>query len=147
MKKRTDNLPKMQVVRNYPPNFTEISKTFNIRGRAVVFTYGQTIYNPHGGAIADHLEVHESVHGRQQGDDPKAWWYRYLREPKFRIEQEVEAYAYQYAFVRDQEWGDETLQVFLEAISSDLSSPIYGKVVTFQEAEQMIKKESHNIKF
>ena len=147
MKKRTDNLPQMSVVKNYPPNFTIISRTFNIRGKAVVFTYGQTIYNPQGGAIADHLEVHESVHGRQQGDDPKSWWDRYLREPKFRLEQEVEAYAYQYAFVKHQEWGDKTEQNFLQAIASDLSSPIYGKVVTYQDAEDMIKKEARGIEF
>jgi len=70
------NKPKMTIEESLPPNYEEIIKVIpTVKDTEnVIFTYGAVIYNPDKGHIPDHLMVHESVHTRQQGDDPKHWW-------------------------------------------------------------------------
>ena len=61
--------------------------------RGTVYSFADTIFNPDGIDIPDHLIVHESVHGEQQKHDElvaKFWWERYLADPQFRVEQEIE---------------------------------------------------------
>ena len=82
----------MKIIRDYPPNIEAIRAEFELNPR-VVFTYGETIYNPGGGKITDDLMVHEETHAKQQGDDPGAWWDRYLVDVDFRLNQEVEYLA------------------------------------------------------
>ena len=38
-----------------PPNYEKIASVFDVKGKPLVFTYGDTIYNPGGGRIPDHL--------------------------------------------------------------------------------------------
>ena len=66
----------------YPPNYEEIKKAFNLV-KGVVFTYGNTIYNPDNIKINKLLLEHEKVHIRQQGTNPEEWWKRYLIDKDF----------------------------------------------------------------
>ncbi len=56
----------MKIVNSYPPNIDKIDKKFNVKDKPAVFTYGDTLFNPKGGEISKHLEVHEETHSRQQ---------------------------------------------------------------------------------
>ena len=67
--------------------------------QTTIFTYGDTIYNPGDNELPDHLIEHEDTHSKQQGDDPDAWWLRYVNDPYFRLQQEIEAYVNQYKFI------------------------------------------------
>ena len=128
----------MKTSPDLPPNYETIAKTFNLTGREVVFTYGPVIYNVHS-EVPEHLEVHERVHMRQQYD-PEAWWAQYLIDPKFRYEQELEAYRAQYQFIKKQ--GDRGITfLFLRKLAQDFSSPIYGSIVTFRDALNAISAE------
>jgi len=40
----------MKVVQDYPPNIEKIRAAFKLH-RGVIFTYGDTIFAPHGGVI------------------------------------------------------------------------------------------------
>src|SRR5258708_14781803 len=80
---------------DFPPNYDQISKTFKLH-KNVVFTYGQTLYNPDRIPIPDPLKIHEGTHTIQQGKDPALWWERYLIDSEFRLKQEAEAYGYKY---------------------------------------------------
>lgn len=129
----------MKIVFDYPPNIEEIQKTFDIKGRnTIVFTYGDTIYNPGKGHISEDLMIHESTHSKQQGDDPGGWWMRYLEDRLFRLEQEAEAYQLQYnAFIL--RYKDRNKRaVFLHKISCDLSSRIYGNIIGYEKAKKLI---------
>ena len=134
----------MKVSNELPPNYKDIIKVLpEVEGnKRVVFTYGDTIYNPGGGNIPDHLMAHEEVHVKQQRKiftTPKKWWKRYLKDKRFRFTQEIEAYRTQYKFVKRTNNNREEVNRFLARIAMDLSSPVYGSIVTTTEAIDLIK--------
>jgi hypothetical protein len=90
----------MVIVTDFPPNIAKITAVFPRLPETVCFTYGDKIYFPNGTELAGDLMAHEEVHKKQQGNNPEAWWDRYLIDKAFRQEQEVEAYAVQYLFVK-----------------------------------------------
>ena len=108
----------------------------------VVFTYGDTIYNPSGKDVPSYLIAHESVHAIQQGDDPEGWWERYLHDAYFRLEQEAEAYAAQFAFICDSVKDRNRRNLVLIDIASSLSGPTYGSMIGHTAASRMIKERS-----
>jgi hypothetical protein len=88
----------MKIVKEHPPNFADISRILHPPPTAV-FPYGDTIYAPQGGDIPADILFHETIHQKQQGDNPEKWWAHYLYDKDFRYQQELEAYAKQYHFV------------------------------------------------
>lgn len=134
----------MQIVYGkFPPNYGAITEVFNIKGKTnIVFTYGDTLYVPGGSAIDidKHLLRHEETHTRQQAAmGVEAWWDRYLADPGFRFTQELEAYRNQYRSMA-------TLPLkrrigYLDHISTDLSGPMYGHLLSKEEAKAEITKD------
>jgi hypothetical protein len=133
----------MKIVFEYPPNIEDIKKKFVLRP-TVIFTYGDTIYNPGRGIITKDLMVHEETHQRQQGIDPAGWWMLYLNDPQFRLSQEVEAYQNQYQYFIKYNHGRNEIFLFVLKIARDLSSSLYGNVVEYHEAVKLIKNEKTN---
>lgn len=118
----------MRVIKAYPPNFRQLAAAFPVRGRRdVIFTYGDTIYNPGGINISDWLMAHERVHARQQGERPDTWWTQYVAFKPFRLEQEVEAHR-----AEARAGGD------VEYAARRLSSPLYGGLITLDEARKLL---------
>lgn len=132
----------MKIVKAVPPNYFDICKVFNIFGKnRIVFTYGDTIYAPNkGGAISDNVKVHEKTHQKQQGDDPKGWWDRYLVDTQFRLDQELEAYRKQYRFFISKNHNINDQFRFLDIIAGDLSGEMYGNIISFEEARELLKR-------
>ena len=130
----------MKIVKAYPPNYEEICNAIpGVRGNeGIVFTYGDTVYSPSTTDLVDHLHQHESVHVNQQkqmGRDE--WWSKYLADPAFRLQQELQAYRVQYKVVfKKQNWRN--TEELLTSISKDLSSAMYGNILTYQEARTLI---------
>ena len=133
---------KMKIVYFYPPNIKEISEKFKLR-KTVVFTYGNIIYNPGRGKITDDLKVHESTHMRQQAKGPwygpELWWKEYLKNPAFRLDQEVEAYRNQLIYFKSKNHDVRKVLAFKDKLARDLSSEIYGNLVHYQTADRLIK--------
>lgn len=127
----------MDIKHEYPPNIEEIRETLKPDNDAV-FTYGNVIYNPSGAVIGKHLLVHETIHSKQQGEDPAKWWECYLKDPQFRLEQEVEAYVSQYKFVRLTA-SSKYAESFLEEIVEYLSGKMYGNIITAPKAKTLIR--------
>jgi hypothetical protein len=132
----------MEIIHDFPPNFDEIEKVFGSIPITVVFTYGSKIYAPGHGDISENLMVHEQIHEAQQAEagGPESWWKRYLEDPIFRLDQEVEAYHAQYRHYARIERDRNKRIRFLSQISIDLSSTIYGGIVGYRQAMQMIKR-------
>jgi len=132
------------IVKAYPPNIADIKKTFpvleNIKG--VVYTYGSILFNPDDGGIDSALMAHETVHMIQQGtenDKIKEWWNKYLAEPEFRLDQELQAYQVQYRTYCNNHKDRNSQYKFLNRIASDLSSDQYGNIIAKSEAIKRIK--------
>lgn len=123
----------MKITVGYPPNIEAIKKKFKIHD-GVVFTYGDTLYSPKGFSISPELFQHEAIHTKQQGDDPKGWWDRYLVDDKFRLEQELEAYRKQYRALKAKTKDRNYLFNYAKKLASDMSSALYGNIIGFIDA-------------
>lgn len=130
----------MKIVKDYPPNFKEIDAAFGIRKTpGVVFTYGDTIYSPHHTMLPNDLVAHEEVHERQQADmgGPELWWERYLVDPQFRLDQEVEAYRTQLGYAKVH-YNRARKRDLMRHVVKTLTSSIYGNIITKAEAERLL---------
>lgn len=127
----------MQILKQLPPNIAEITKKFDLSGLHPVFTYGNTLYNPTGGHISDDLMAHEETHSRQQAVmGVENWWALYLKSAEFRLQQETEAYRVQYQAVKS--WNRDARREFLNDISKNLASKLYGNIVNKKQAKDLI---------
>lgn len=130
----------MKIVYKKPPVWDEVVKKFDIEGQLVIFAYGDKIYNPFDAIIPDDLMVHEETHMRQQEKfgNVKEWWKKYLDDSKFRLYQELEAYQNQYKYAK-KNYSRQMTKALLKKISKDLSSSVYGNIISFAEAKNLIK--------
>lgn len=144
----------MKVVVGFPPNYDIISAALQPEAHAI-FCYGDTIYNPSDRKLSPDVEFHESIHARQQGDSPDAWYARYLTDPMFRLEQEIEAYGEQYHYARTHIEAEafkaevegkvlvagkkKLLGWALTSMAKALSGPSYGNLLTLPQAESRIR--------
>ena len=129
----------------FPPNYKEILAAFpSIAGAPVIFAYGDILYNPTGAEISLDLYAHEETHERQQKayrGGVVQWWKEYISNPDFRLEQEVEAYRNQYKFILVDSAHQRSRQVrksMLHKFCTDLSSAMYGKLITYELAHKLI---------
>lgn len=128
----------MKIVKGFPPNYKKIKEKFN-PPYGVVFTYGDTLYVPFEENISIDLAAHEQVHMEQQ-KNPEEWWKKYFEDENFRTEQELQAYQVQYKTFCKQIKAKKERKKFLNRIASDLSGPIYGNCVSFEEAIEKIQQ-------
>ena len=130
----------MKIINKKPPVWDEVVKRFDIEGQAVIFAYGDKIYNPFNAIIPDDLIVHEETHMHQQEKfgDIKKWWIKYLDDSEFRLSQELEAYRIQYKYSKEN-YSRQMRKALLKRIAKDLSSPVYGNIISFDKAKDLIK--------
>jgi hypothetical protein len=143
----------MKIKNEMPPMWNSLAQAFKINPMHAIFTYGDTIYNPSGidlDARPD-LIAHEEVHEKQQTADgmtPELWWGKFLRDPKFRMEQEAAGYAAQYAFIcnhpdkRHRASGREQRFKVRWQLAGSLAGPLYNHCIGHNDAEALIKKLS-----
>lgn len=141
-----DEKQKMKIVIGYPPNHREIKKRFNLTQKGVIFTYGNFIFNPDNWDIPYHLLKHEATHARQQAafGNVDEWWDKYMADDEFRLDMEIEAYYYQYQYFCKNKKDPMKRQIFLQKIAHDLSSSIYGNIISFEDAMSIIPKGKTN---
>ena len=125
---------------DFPPNIEEIKKHFPLTGEEV-FTFGKIIYNPANKLLTEDLIAHEAVHIAQQEGKAEKWWKLYLEDKVFRASQEIPAFQVQYRVAKGVIKDRNRLFKYLEQIAKNLSSEVYGKVMTFNEATEAIKAE------
>lgn len=129
----------MKIIEDFPPNILDIKSIFPITGKEI-FSWGDKIYNPSGVKISLELRAHEEVHSRQQGDDVQSWWDQYLIDDEFRFEQELLAHQVEFAVYSRHQPNRNLRRIYLRETAKRLSSPMYGSIVTFVKAKQLIKK-------
>lgn len=132
----------VKIVQKYPPNYKAICKAIpGVKDNPnIIFTYGDTVYSPSTDDLPDHLRQHEATHVSQQTQMGKdEWWDEYLKNPEFRLKQELQAYRAQYkVVVKKRDWR--YTEAILKAISTDLSGAMYGNILTYPEARKMITR-------
>lgn len=136
----------MKILNEFPPNYEDIKKTFpEMEVMKPVFCYEDNIYNPFNVRITPDLQVHEEVHSKQQGFNPADWWQRYLNDKEFRTDQEIMAYGTQLFFVSQSDIPKKRLEEYANSLAEQLSSGLYGSVLSFGEAKSKIKRACKNL--
>lgn len=136
----------MKITIGKPPIWDNACVAFQINPSSVLFTYGDTIYNPGDAQITDDLMIHEQVHAKQQkhnDEDAALWWGKYLRDPEFRISQEVEAYAEQYKFLCRKIQNKQQRFELVKRMAEIMSGPLYGNCISFGSALFKIKEKAN----
>lgn len=130
----------MKELREYPPNYAELARTFPLEGNKPLFAFGNTLYNPHGIEIPEDVWQHEYVHKQQQRDFSisELWWTRYMLDRDFRFTQEAEAFGAQYQFVKRN--MPKAAKEALFDFADQLSGPLYQLGITHQEAQEAIRR-------
>ena len=131
---------KMNFSDQLPPIYDRCVEKFGVSfDDGIIFAYGDTIYSKN--VPPEDLCVHEAVHLKQQEDfgGPEKWWDKYLEDDKFRLAQEVEAYRAQYAYLKKIIKDRNILFKAMDGIARDLSSSIYGKIVSYWDAIELLK--------
>lgn len=137
----------MQEIKDYPPNWNVISLAFPLAPQfKAVFPYGDKMYNPFNEIIYPDIELHETIHSKQQGNDPEGWWFRYIQDTDFRREQEIQAYGAQYRFLLDNIPNTRATDTLLDELAGSLSSELYGKLLSFGEARSKIRNYAKKLK-
>lgn len=137
----------MKISNDNPPNGIreEAEAAFNLKGKHPIFTYGDTIYNPHQGGIDPPLMKHEETHMYQQGSHPggpDGWWKQYFEDEDFRFIMELEAYRNQWDAIRTHHNDGNVRIRELHRISVDLGSGMYGAPLPLGLCMKLIKREA-----
>lgn len=130
-----------------PPNWLQITERFPLikkRSMDVVFTYYPHIYIPGGRELTPDVRIHEYVHLDQQKElGVEQWWEQYLNDDDFRLEQELQAYGTQLAMFK--EIPNKVFEYHKDRLARDLSSEVYGNIISFGEAVSKIRRIAKSI--
>jgi hypothetical protein len=136
----------MRVVNALPPMFDVIDAVFHVRGKPVMFAWGDIIYAPmQQGELPKSLLAHEQVHGDRQLAAPggvEGWWRRYLDEPAFRLNEEVLAHRAELAHLLTKAKGPSMRAHVLSRTAARLAAPLYGSLITVAEAKRALTAAS-----
>lgn len=136
----------MRVVQAEPPLIEEIDAAFKVRGKPVLFAWGDTIFNPLGVSIPPELMAHEAVHGLRQALCPggaESWWRRYIAEPEFRLLEEIPAHVDEFVSLCAQyrkNWRSERnmRRTYASHVARRLAAPLYGRLISFADAKKAL---------
>lgn len=128
----------MKIVPGYPPNIDEIDAAFHVKGKPIIYAYGAVIYSACGATVGPEKIVHESVHGVRQGSDVEGWWRRYIADPAFRLAEEIPAHVAEYLAMREAGPNRAGRRRALKIIASNLSAPLYGRLISQDAAKRVI---------
>lgn len=132
----------MTVVLEQPPMIDAIAAAFPAaRKPGTIFSWGAKLYNPSGVAISPALKAHEAVHGQRQGntdDEVRAWWERYIEDAAFRFDEELIAHRAEYRALCASTKDRNARARGLHVMAARLASPLYGGLVSYNEARRVI---------
>lgn len=137
---------KVRIKKGYPPNIDAIRKVFPLSGGEIFAwnlkeEFGGIIFNPQGFDVPAWLVAHEKVHFRQQARhrSTEDWWAQYLVDTEWRLEQELEAHQVEYRSFCRSHLDRNVRTRFLRLLAQRLSAPMYGSIITAQDAIKRIR--------
>lgn len=122
-------MTKITFVRERPPIYDEICERFPVRGKPVLFAWGDRVYAPLGGSFPMQLQAHEHVHCQRQlvfAGGVEGWWRRYLDDAAFRLDEEKLAHTAEFMKLCEMRGGSRSARrTALAIVATRLSGPIY----------------------
>src|SRR3990167_3163232 len=128
----------LKIIKGLPPNI-ELIRAAGFEGNEdAVYTYGEPVYSLTKKEIPPDILEHEKVHSRQQGSNPDWYISQWLTDTDFRKDSEVEAYAVQLNFIREN-MGAKAAKEALDELADNLASDMYKLGITKSQAETLIR--------
>ncbi len=119
--------------------FKEINARFHVHGRQVIFSWGDTIYNPSRIRIPQHLMVHEAMHAeRQIRWGIEQWWRDYIDSAAFRLEEEILAHQVEYRALLRASNNRQARRGYLKQVAKRLAGPLYGGMISAAKAKKVL---------
>lgn len=110
------------------PHLDKFKEVFPIDNNTI-FAWDEVIYCNHD--LPNHLIIHERTHHEQQRSYGLDYWLEnYLKDKKFRLRMEIQAYVQQIRFISDR---NQKAMIRIQC-AKDLSSPLYDNLITYEEA-------------
>lgn len=127
------------ITNEIPDIFYQCKDRFGVEWGDVIITYYPKIHTPI--QLTEAKLVHELTHLKQQEEyigGVKDWWARYLQDDEFRLSQELEAYRQEVVWIMENIRDRSKRYFLIRQIRKDLSSSIYGGLVSFEEATKLL---------
>lgn len=124
-----------------PAIYPRLKEKFGVKFKDIVIAYGDTIYCIDGN-LPRHTIEHELVHLKQQAQiGVEKWWDKYINDNEFRLSQEIEAYKTQARYLRSHPFSMslDHYNQWIYKLASDLSGPMYGNIISFNDALTLCK--------
>lgn len=84
--------------------------------------------------------IHESIHlNRQKEIGNEVWWRLYIESEQFRLDEEILAYLEEAKFLKKNIKNREHLFRYIRELADNMSSGIYGRIVTREQAIKILK--------
>jgi hypothetical protein len=113
--------------------------------KGVIFTVNNKIHIFDKRLLTRDLLAHELTHIEQQKEmGYKKWWEKYLEDTEFRLTQEYLAYQNQYQYCKEF-YSRNARRIVLKHIIGSLSGPMYGNLITEEEARNLLTNENNNL--
>jgi hypothetical protein len=138
----------MQIIEDFPPGklYSAIAERFPaVKNHRVIFAYGDVIFNPQRVEITPALLAHEGVHGYRQGNDPMAWWGRYLNDIDFVFQEELVAHVAEAEAMMRSAPSRQQRRRAIPIVARKLAAPIYGPMITTHKARTAITKAMNDV--
>ena len=122
-----------------PSIYPRLNEAFGVLFKDIIIAYGDTIYCADD--LPQHSIEHELVHLQQQKFlGAEEWWNLYITDKNFRLIQEVEAYKKQinYLCTHPGEMSRDHRTQWIQKLISDLSGPMYGNIISYQKAKELL---------
>lgn len=118
------------------PYYKEYQKKFPIT-KDTIFVFKDDIYSDN--EIPYDIMYHEQEHLKSQKEiGAKKWIENYIEDKTFRLKEEKRAYLYQLQKVKELADRTELMNIFIECCQN-ISSPLYGSMISYREAEKYFK--------
>jgi hypothetical protein len=131
-----------RIIYDVPPMYDEIDTVFAVRGKPVIFAWGDKVYMPgQACGLSKALTAHEAVHCVRQLKYPggvEAWWRRYMADPQFRLDEEIPAHRAELAVLQAKAKGPSMRIHALSRTAARLAAPLYGNLITIADAKKAL---------
>lgn len=131
-------MKEIEIIHEPPKIYDRLHKVFNVEwDKGIIIAYDGKIYcktNPPPQKI-----YHEAIHLYEQEKlGNEIWWEMYITSDKFRLDEELKAYRAEVKFIRKAIKNRNDAFEMIRKISYDLSSGIYGNIISKDKALELI---------
>jgi len=126
------------------PNLQILKDNFGVDEKTVIVSFGDTIFCSEKGMSRD-LLIHEMVHCERQKynkNSAERWWELWFFDEKFRLQEELIAYAQQFKYCKKVYKDRNVLARILFALAEELASKDYGNICLVSDAQKQIRELS-----